>query len=1113
MSEIFASDELIRQLQAFGVSDKLAQTCVQFINGQSSDSAFLGQLKFQFASDFSEVLTQLHAALSLQDDKAAAARYVQVLLAIFEIKLWEHFPECEDDKQELLSQLQAAARFSADVGSLVTHYIDDHVNAFFHGFDSVFAQFEQVMQADATLLMAHFDAMQDKHKIAIACFLADRDPQANADMRIWIEQYVLRTMKEMICDVPHHRYEEPSDNFLAAIQQVLMEEGVDFKALESQFLTPHQGRVHEYQAEIRLCAALRLYKQSPLLHKWLLICMIVDSNSTFVALLHEYDLYYTHNYAGFCQDLLDMGVPARYIVVGLSSGDQQDYFETFLNSPIWAEKSKAEQRAELEPFLCKSLMAVLSASCATTFQPLIQRHLDHELSLMDVIQMGDLEALSSSHSLGEYFKQHGRLLAALESDYFKQVCFIFMRTGNIREAVRCYLSAPAHSVETLVAELTEQGVSPQQLNQMIIRAIWPKTDHLLCAYVLQALQSRVFADELAAYIKDRSSDEREAWCEVLIADPYAGAVFAPLFLADPAKYVRAYVYDLVVQEPERFAPVMLSLLSHPKKFVRQNAVSAFIKWNDKRHHLSLFEAYEQEKQANIRKMIEDYLQILPDDAIVIESDEDYIQSCIKKAQKSRKVLMVTAAQLPAVRFAASGEPMPEGFIDYWILGCMQHNQALLDDESMAILQRMHADDRIAFSQALFDVWHQQGCTAKNKWVLYPAVQFAGSAVRETILKYTKSWSASSRSAMALEAVKVLALCDDKVVLLELDQIAQVFKYTQIRLAANAALNDRVHRLGMTRDDLADMLVPDFGLSEGISFDYGARRFQLSLSNALALIVQNAEGKVFKNLPAAAKNDDVDKVTAAKAQFSALKKQLKTVLALQSTRLEGALMTGRKWDKTRWETAFLSNPLMKTFGAGLIWGVYQGDQLQQSFRYMFEGGYSAVDDEEYRLPEDAKIGLVHPMELDTDLLQAWRQHLDDYQVWQPFAQLERGIYHFDQEVNADGCIERFVGQVFPVQTLLERVRRKGWECGDAGDGGAYYSFSKAMKGTRFTVRHSEAGWYGAADLTLYTVQLHGNPPSPRLFSELLHELQVVMGTPTRMDDNWRADYIRYQRCWR
>ena len=53
--------------------------------------------------------------------------------------------------------------------------------------------------------------------------------------------------------------------------------------------------------------------------------------------------------------------------------------------------------------------------------------------------------------------------------------------------------------------------------------------------------------------------------------------------------------------------------------------------------------------------------------------------------------------------------------------------------------------------------------------------------------------------------------------------------------------------------------------------------------------------------------------------------------------------------------------------------------------MEDGSYVDVEDEEVTLSGDATIGIVHPLDLSEDQIDAWQQHLSDYEIEPHFSQ--------------------------------------------------------------------------------------------------------------------------------
>lgn len=171
----------------------------------------------------------------------------------------------------------------------------------------------------------------------------------------------------------------------------------------------------------------------------------------------------------------------------------------------------------------------------------------------------------------------------------------------------------------------------------------------------------------------------------------------------------------------------------------------------------------------------------------------------------------------------------------------------------------------------------------------------------------------------------------------------------------------------------------------------------------------------------------------------MKKQLKTVAASQKQRLELALSSGRMWKKEDWVELFTKKPVMHPFAIGLIWGIYKEETLTGSFRYMEDGSFNTVDEEELELPEDAVIGLIHPIELSKEERDAWKEQLEDYEIIQPVEQLDRTVYLISEEEAGQKAVERFEGVILNDLSLIGKMQALGWYTGSVQDAGCFYTF--------------------------------------------------------------------------
>lgn len=252
------------------------------------------------------------------------------------------------------------------------------------------------------------------------------------------------------------------------------------------------------------------------------------------------------------------------------------------------------------------------------------------------------------------------------------------------------------------------------------------------------------------------------------------------------------------------------------------------------------------------------------------------------------------------------------------------------------------------------------------------------------------------------------------------------------------------------------------------------------------------GKKLKNLPAPGKKDDAAKAAAAYEEFKQLKKQIKTTVGGQRQRLEMALSTAREWSVAAWEQLFVKNPIMHQFAIGLIWGIYEDGKLTQSFRYMEDGSFNTKDEEEFILPGGkraaageertakkgssvgVRIGLVHPVELTAKDRAAWKEQLEDYEIVQPFEQLDRAFYTMTKEEADTQELARFREQTVNDLALGGRLLGLGWYRGPVQDGGCFDTYYREDGEIGLGVKLHFSGSYvggGNEDVTVYGARFY------------------------------------------
>jgi hypothetical protein len=307
----------------------------------------------------------------------------------------------------------------------------------------------------------------------------------------------------------------------------------------------------------------------------------------------------------------------------------------------------------------------------------------------------------------------------------------------------------------------------------------------------------------------------------------------------------------------------------------------------------------------------------------------------------------------------------------------------------------------AFALALLGRWVEGGSPATELWMLYASGHLGGercaAEVRERLRSWAhqaqraKEWESQLPRALTLAGLEALALNGTDAALVHIAELAKGGGASWIRRAAEQVLEQLRTVRDLPKARLEDELVPDFGLgAEGaLVLDYGPRQFSLRFDENLRPVVIDEAGQPKKSLPRARKTDDEAKAESAKRRVRDLEAAVKALAKSTLRRLEQAMITGHRWTVATFRAHHAEHPLLRYVATHLVWGAMLGDRLDHAFRVAEDGTFANVDDEATTIPEGAKVGLVHPIDL-ADELPRWTELFADHQLLQPFEQLAREV---------------------------------------------------------------------------------------------------------------------------
>jgi predicted DNA-binding WGR domain protein len=349
-----------------------------------------------------------------------------------------------------------------------------------------------------------------------------------------------------------------------------------------------------------------------------------------------------------------------------------------------------------------------------------------------------------------------------------------------------------------------------------------------------------------------------------------------------------------------------------------------------------------------------------------------------------------------------------------------------------------------FAWAVFEQWHQAGGPSKESWALDALGWFGDDSTVRALSPLIRTWPGESQHARAVAGLDVLAEIGTEVALSHLNSIAEKVKFKGLKTRAEEKVSQIAAELGLSRDQLADRLVPHLGLDDEASLviDYGPRQFRVGFDEHLKPYVLDADGKRRKDLPKPGARDDQDRAPLEHKRFTALKKDVRTIAADQIHRLERAMVNQRTWTAEEFYTVLAAHPLLWHIVRRLVWITDEG----VSFRLAEDRTLADSRDDEFTLPDTATVRVAHPVDLQTAVeagndassgsggaAAAWGEIFADYEILQPFPQLGRPFHLLTAGEDLLPRLKKYSDVPYPVGKILG-LTKKGWIRGEPQDAG-------------------------------------------------------------------------------
>ncbi len=349
----------------------------------------------------------------------------------------------------------------------------------------------------------------------------------------------------------------------------------------------------------------------------------------------------------------------------------------------------------------------------------------------------------------------------------------------------------------------------------------------------------------------------------------------------------------------------------------------------------------------------------------------------------------------------------------------------------------------AFACDVFQAWVDADMPSAGAWAFHALALINDDSTAHRLGARALIWARDKKKQRAYDALEMLAGFGSDAALMQISNLAARAKPDAVRARAAGYLDTVAEQRDLSRDELADRIVPTLGLDEDRTLDFGARRFTIRLDETLKPYVIVEGGARLKELPKPRRDDDAALAGAAELRWKQLKKDLRTMASAQIARLERAMVDQRRWTSDEFHRFFVAHPVLRELAARLLWGVFDArGGVVDALRIAEDGTLADAQDHPCSLPADARVGIVHPLVLPPALAQAFGVVFADYEILQPLAQLDREVHALGADDAAGSSLERFVGRDVATGAVIGMLDR-GWSRGTTEDGGMINTIDRAL----------------------------------------------------------------------
>ncbi|QDU11834.1 DUF4132 domain-containing protein [Gimesia aquarii] len=252
------------------------------------------------------------------------------------------------------------------------------------------------------------------------------------------------------------------------------------------------------------------------------------------------------------------------------------------------------------------------------------------------------------------------------------------------------------------------------------------------------------------------------------------------------------------------------------------------------------------------------------------------------------------------------------------------------------------------------------------------------------------------------------------------------KFGTAQIGIEKALNATAERLNVPRDEIEEMGVPAYGLTDVGQLEETLGEFtaQLNITGTTTtqLVWIKPDGKTQKSVPAAVKKEFSEELKDLKATA----KDIQKMLPAQRERIDNLFLEQKVWPYETWKERYLNHPLMGTLARRIIWR-FNTDNKTVNGIWLDDKIVDHESNPLSNLNPDTTVELWHSIEKSTEEILAWREWLEQHEIQQPFKQAHREVYLLtDAERNTNVYSNRYAAHIIKQHQFNALCAARGWK---------------------------------------------------------------------------------------